>query len=193
MRRICVFCGSSAGDDPRYLEAAAHLGQAMASQGIQLVYGGSVMGMMGRLAGAVQEAGGEVIGIIPGVLLNRELPSPEISQLHVVKSMHERKTLMAELSDAFVALPGGLGTLEAFCELLTWGQLGLHRKPCGILNTDGFFNPLIQFFDHSVREGFLEPRHRRMVVVESRPTKLLDLLRAYEPPVVPRWIAEQET
>ncbi len=127
MRRICVFCGSSAGDDPRYLEAAATLGQAIASQGVQLVYGGSVMGMMGRLAHAVQEAGGEVIGIIPGVLMNRELPSPEISELHVVKSMHERKTLMAELSDAFVALPGGLGTLEAFCELLTWGQLGLHR------------------------------------------------------------------
>lgn len=134
MKRICVFCGSSAGEDLRYLDAAESFGQILAREQIELVYGGSQVGMMGRLASATLRAGGKVVGIIPGAMMNRELAHAELTELRVVTSLHERKSEMAELSDAFVALPGGLGTLEAFCELLTWGQLGVHRKPCAILD-----------------------------------------------------------
>ncbi len=137
MRRICVFCGSSAGENTRYLEAADRFGQILARESIELVYGGSRVGMMGRLAAATLQAGGRVIGIIPGAVMNRELAHQDLTELRVVRSLHERKSEMAELSDAFVALPGGLGTLEAFCELLTWGQLGLHQKPCAISWTPG--------------------------------------------------------
>jgi len=193
MKRICVFCGSAAGDDSRYLGAAHDFGRALAEEGLGLVFGGSRMGLMGRVATAATEAGGNVIGVIPGVLMNREVPFQEIDELRIVRSMHERKTEMAELADAFVALPGGLGTLEGFTELLTWGQLGLHRKPCGLLNVSGFFDHLIEFYDHAVKEGFVSRTNREMIIVEDSPDALLERLRDYTPPPVPRWIDSQET
>ena len=193
MKRICVFCGSSAGDDKRYLTAAADFGKALADAGIGLVCGGSRMGLMGRLAGTIQQAGGEVIGVVPGVLMRRELPFQEVADLRVVQSMHERKTVMAELSDAFVALPGGLGTLEAFTELLTWGQLGLHQKPCGILNTSGYYDPLITFYDHAMKEGFLSRSSREMILVDANAEKLIEQLRGYVAPDLPKWLDQGET
>lgn len=193
VKRICVFCGSSAGEDLRYLEAADRTGQILAREGIELVYGGSRVGVMGRLAAATLQAGGRVIGVIPGALINRELAHQELTELRVVKSMHDRKREMADLSDGFVALPGGLGTLEEFCEVLTWGQLGLHRKPCGLLDVGGFFQPLIRFFDHITREGFMARPHRDMVLVEEDAEALLARLRGYEPPATPRWIDPGQT
>lgn len=193
MNRICVFTGSTAGEDPRYLEAAQRFGELLAARGIGLVYGGSRMGMMGRLAQSVLDAGGEVVGIIPGALMNREVAHQEVSELRVVQSMHQRKAEMSGLADAFVALPGGLGTLESFCELLTWGQLGLHRKPCGVLDAGGYFEPLVRLLDHMVKEGFLAPTHRQMVLVESDPERLLESLGSYEAPSLPRWIEQRET
>ena len=193
MKRICVFCGSSAGEDGRYLEAADRFGQILAREGIELVYGGSRVGMMGRLAAATLQAGGKVVGIIPGAVMNRELAHQELTELRVVRSLHERKSEMAELSDAFVALPGGLGTVEAFFELLTWGQLGLHRKPCALLDVQGYFQPLIRFLDHMTHEGFMARPHRDMVLVEEDPDALIRRLRAYEPPAIPRWIEAEQT
>jgi uncharacterized protein (TIGR00730 family) len=193
MRRVCVFCGSTAGEDTRYLEAADRFGQILAREGIELVYGGSRVGIMGRLAAATLQAGGQVIGIIPGAVMNREVAHQELTELRVVRSLHERKSEMAELSDAFVALPGGLGTLEAFCELLTWAQLGLHQKPCAILDVGGYFQPLVAFFDHMTREGFMAKAHREMVLVESDPEVLLERLREYRPAETPRWIEVGET
>lgn len=193
MNRICVFCGSSAGDQSGYLEAATATGQLLAREDIGLVYGGSRVGVMGRLADSALEAGGTVIGVIPRPLVDREVAHQGLTELHVVASMHERKAAMAELSDAFVALPGGLGTLEEFCEVLTWAQLGLHRKPCGVLDVDGYFQPLVDLLDHMVREGFLARNHRAMVRVERTPEALLETLRAYRPPHLPRWIDVDET
>lgn len=193
IRRICVFCGSSAGEDPKYLDAAAAIGSLLAREEIGLVYGGSRVGLMGRLANTVLEAGGEVTGFIPRALVNREVAHTGLTDLHVVESMHERKAFMAEASDAFVALPGGLGTLEEFCEVLTWGQLGLHRKPCALLDIKDFFQPLIRFLNHAVKEGFLAPTHRSMVIVESDPEAVLRRLREYRAPAVPRWIEAEET
>ena len=193
LRRVCVFCGSSAGEDTRYLDAASEIGTLLADEGIELVYGGSRVGLMGRLAETVLAAGGRVIGVMPRALVNREVAHQDLHELRIVGSMHERKAEMAELADAFVALPGGLGTLEEFMEVLTWGQLGLHRKPCGLLDVGGYYRPLIRFLDHMVREGFLSHGNRGMVVVEPTPEALLDRLRGYEAPAVPRWIAEDET
>jgi uncharacterized protein (TIGR00730 family) len=193
MKRICVFCGSSAGEDPRYLEAADRFGNILAREGIGLVYGGSRVGMMGRLAAATLQAGGKVVGVIPGAVMNRELAHQELTELRVVKSLHERKSEMAALSDGFVALPGGLGTLEAFCELLTWGQLGLHRKPCAILNVGGYFQPLVGFFDHMTQEGYMGRAHRDMVLVEEDPEALVRRMREYQPPSTPQWIEAGQT
>jgi uncharacterized protein (TIGR00730 family) len=193
IKRLCVFCGSSAGEDLRYLEAADRFGQILAREGIELVYGGSRVGMMGRLAAATLQAGGRVIGVIPGAVMNRELAHQELTELRVVKSMHERKSEMAELSDGFVALPGGLGTLEAFCELLTWGQLGLHRKPCAILDAGGYFQPLVRFFDHMAREGFVARSHRDLVLVEEDPEALVQMMRDYQPVEIPRWIEASQS
>ena len=192
LRRICVFCGSSAGEDPRYLDAAAIFGELLAREGIGLIYGGSRVGIMGRLADTVLGAGGSVTGVIPGAIMKREVAHQELTDLRVVTSMHERKALMADLAHAFVARPGGIGTLEGFMEVLTWGQLGLHRKPCGLLDVSGYFQPLIRFLDHMVKEGFLGQSHRRIVMVETDPERLLERLRSYDPPAVPRWIEDGE-
>lgn len=193
LRWICVFCGSSAGEDPRYLDAASALGRLLVARGLGLVYGGSRVGLMGRLADTVLEGGGEVVGVIPRALVDREVAHGGLTELIITDSMHDRKATMAERSDAFLAAPGGIGTLEEFFEVLTWGQLGLHRKPCGILNTKGYFDPLIRLLDHAEREGFLHPAHRSMVLVHPEPGPLVDAMGRYEPPRVPRWIRPGET
>lgn len=193
MKRLCVFCGSSAGETSRYLEAASATGSLLARRGITLVYGGSRVGLMGRLADAALESGGEVVGVIPRPLTAREVAHDGLTRLHVVDSMHERKALMSDLADGFLALPGGLGTLEEFFEVLTWSQLGLHRKPCGLLDVAGYYEPLIGFLDRAVTHGFLAETHRRMIQVARDPDELLRRLAEYEPPEVPRWIGADQT
>ncbi len=192
MKRVCVFCGSRNGTRDQYVAAARRTGEALARRGIGLVYGGGGIGLMGVLADATMSAGGDVIGVIPEALMAREVAHRGLTDLRVVASMHERKALMAELSDAFVALPGGFGTLEEFCEALTWAQLGIHRKPCGLLNVEGFFDPLLALFDHAVRERFVSPDHRSLVVVEEDPERLLDALSRWEPPALERWMGREE-
>ena len=182
IRTICVYCGSGFGSDPVFEEAAAKLGQAMAERGIGLIYGGGNVGLMGTVAQSVLDHGGHVTGIIPQQLIQKEAAHRGIQDLIVVASMHQRKAQMADLSDGFIALPGGIGTLEGFFEILTWGQVGIHAKPCGVLNTAGYFDALTSFLDHAVREGFLTEAHRQTVMVESTPKALLERLRAYEPP-----------
>src|SRR5215510_2640889 len=176
MNRICVFCGSSTGFNPVYQEAAQTLGVALVRSGIGLVYGGGNVGLMGTIADAVMKGGGQVTGVIPEALVERELAHGDVTELIVVRSMHERKAKMAELSNAFIAMPGGYGTFEEFCEIITWAQLGLHRKPCGILNVAGYYDPLMALFDHAVAEGFLRPANRALVIQESDPGRLLDAL-----------------
>lgn len=193
MQRICVFCASSPGARPGYVAAAQQFGQTLARREIGLVYGGGRVGLMGAIADAVLQAGGDVIGVMPEALIAREIGHRGLSDLRVVGSMHERKALMAELADAFVALPGGFGTFEEFCEVLTWGQLGLHQKPCGILNTRGYYDPLLSMFDHAVAERFVRPDHRSLVIVGDTPEQLLDLLDQYQPVVVPKWIDRSDT
>jgi uncharacterized protein (TIGR00730 family) len=194
MERICVFCGSSPGADPAYAAAAADLGRLLATRGLGLVYGGGHVGLMGRLADAVLAEGGEVIGVLPEALVAKEIGHPGLSDLRVVGSMHERKALMAELSDAFVALPGGLGTVEELFEVYTWAQLGLHRKPCALLDVDGYYEDLAAFLAHAVEERFLREDHRAMLIVERDPRGLLERLRRFEPAaIVPKWIDREET
>jgi uncharacterized protein (TIGR00730 family) len=193
MKRVCVFCGSSVGLNSQYVEAARHLGRTLARRGLGLVYGGGSVGLMGALADAGLEAGGEVVGVIPRALQLREIGHARLTALHVVSSMHERKAKMAELADAFVALPGGMGTLEEFAEILTWAQLGLHAKPCGLLDVAGYWQPLVAFFDHAVAEGFIRPEHRRFVVAADRSEALLDALERHCPPSVQRWIDDRTT
>jgi uncharacterized protein (TIGR00730 family) len=176
MRRICVFCGSSAGARDAYRQTALATGRAIAHRALGLVYGGASVGLMGALADGALGAGGEVIGVIPGPLRAKEIAHAGLTQLEVVGSMHERKARMAELADAFIALPGGLGTLEEMSEVLTWAQLGLHHKPCGLLDVEGYWAPLVAFLDQAVRERFLHPRHRQLLVVEQDPEALLDRL-----------------
>jgi uncharacterized protein (TIGR00730 family) len=181
MNRICVFCGTNPGSRPAYGAAARQLGQVLAEAGIELVYGGASVGIMGQLADSVQEHGGHVTGIIPQQLVEKEAAHTGIRNLIVVASMHQRKSQMADLSDGFVALPGGIGTLEGFFEILTWGQLGIHAKPSGILNVEGYFDGLTGFLDHAVREGFLTEAHRNAIIVESSPGPLLERMRAFTP------------
>ena len=182
LNRICVFCGTNAGSRPAYGVAARDLGRVLAEQGIELVYGGASVGVMGELADAVQEHGGHVTGIIPQQLMEKEAAHTGIRNLIVVASMHQRKSQMADMSDGFIAFPGGIGTLEGFFEVLTWGQLGIHAKPAGILNVERYFDGLTGFLDHAVREGFLTEAHRKNIIVESDPGVLLDRLRSYAPP-----------
>lgn len=193
MKSICVFCGSSFGTAPAYEEAARRLGRMLADEGITLIYGGGNVGLMGAVADAALEAGGEVIGVIPKALMRREIGHPGLTELHVVGSMHERKAKMAELSEGFVALPGGTGTLEELFEVLTWAQLGEHDKPCGLLDVAGYYGPLLAVLDHMVEQGFLEEQHRKMLLVEREPAALLERFARYEPPRVAKWIDSPET
>jgi hypothetical protein len=188
MKRVCVFCGSSPGARPAYAEAARLLGRELAARGLGLVYGGGGIGLMRVVADAVLAAGGEVVGVIPEALQSKELGHDGLTRLHVVGSMHERKALMADLADAFVAMPGGMGTLEEVAEVLTWAQLGLHRKPCALLNAEGYWDPLVAFFDHAVAERFARPEHRAMVLVDRDPAALLDALGRWQPPPVEQWL-----
>ncbi|BAY43225.1 hypothetical protein SAMD00079811_08040 [Scytonema sp. HK-05] len=191
MKYVCVFCGSSMGVQPAYQQAALAMGEALARRELGLVYGGGNVGLMGTIADATLAAGGEVIGVIPDFMVAKEIAHAGLTQLHIVKSMHERKTMMAQLSDAFVALPGGYGTLEEFCEVLTWAQLGLHQKPFGLLNVNGYYSPLLKFFDQAVTEEFLRPINRSLVLEASEPENLLDLLANYQPQYVDKWIRKE--
>jgi uncharacterized protein (TIGR00730 family) len=193
MRRLCVFCGSQTGRLAAYADAASALGRLLAERRIGLVYGGGRVGMMGVLADSVLAHGGEAIGVIPQSLVERELAHTGVTDLRIVTSMHERKALMAELSDAFIALPGGFGTFEEFCEVTTWVQLGLHQKPCGLLNVAGFFDPLLQLFDHATEQGFIHPQHRSIVIVASDPAALIERISQYCPPPQRQWIDVSET
>ncbi|NPV93050.1 MAG: TIGR00730 family Rossman fold protein [Firmicutes bacterium] len=192
MRRVCVFCGSSPRTDPRYRQAAERLGRLLAEEGLTVVYGGARIGLMGAMAEATLQQGGKVIGVIPQALVDREIAHPDLTELHIVKSMHQRKALMAELADGFIALPGGLGTLEEFCEVLTWAQLGMHQKPCGMLNLDGYYQHLIEFFDHAVSECFFSPENRSMILIEQEPGLLLQRMRSYRPGQMEKWITPAE-
>ena len=173
MKRVCVFCGSSMGSKPAYAKAARQLGNVLASRNLGLVYGGTDVGTMGELANAALEAGGEVIGIVPRIFIERKIAHAAVSDLRVVDAMHERKGLMAELSDAFIALPGGLGTIDEIFEMITWTQLGLHRKPCGFLNVCGYYSKLADFLDYAVSEGFIREPHRSLILVDENPDVLL--------------------
>jgi len=194
VRRLCVFCGSSPGARPAYGEAAEELGRLLVAEGIGLVYGGGKVGLMGRLADAVLAEGGEAIGVMPEALVAKEIGHPGLDDMRVVGSMHERKALMADLSDAFVALPGGLGTVEELFEVYTWSQLGLHLKPCALLDVEGYYEGLATFLSHAVQERFVRADHRDMLIVEREPRLLVERLRAFEPAaVVPKWIDRGET
>ena len=188
MKRVCVFLGSNPGNKPDYLNAAQDMGRELARRGITTVYGGSNVGLMGALANAALAAGGEVIGVIPEALQRKEIAHTGLTEQHIVGSMHERKALMAELSDAFIALPGGMGTLEELCEMLTWAQLGFHKKPCGLLDVDGYYASLNLFLDNAVTQGFIHAGHRGMLLSDRTPGALLDQFGGYVAPVVNKWI-----
>jgi uncharacterized protein (TIGR00730 family) len=193
MRRLCVFCGSKSGARPSYAEATRQLGEAIVRRGLGLVYGAGHVGLMGVLADAVLDAGGEVIGVIPQALVDKELAHVGLTAMHVVASMHDRKALMADLSDAFLSLPGAFGTADEFFEILTWAQLGMHAKPIGLLNVAGFFEPLLAWLDHTVSEGFLRERHRRLLMIGDDPEEMLDrLMGAHPAPVEPKWIEDKD-
>lgn len=186
MRRICVFCGSSRGASPEYARVAREMGCLLVAMGVGLVYGGASGGLMGSVADAVLAEGGEAVGVLPRVLEGKEIPHPGLTALHRVGSMHERKALMADLSDGFIALPGGLGTLEEFFEVLTWAQLGMHTKPCGLLNVGGYYDRLIAFLDHAQAEQFVRERQRSLLLVAETPSELLGKFAGFVAPVVDR-------
>jgi uncharacterized protein (TIGR00730 family) len=188
MRRICVYAGSNPGHDPAFADTAAELAREAVSRGLGLVYGGGKVGLMGVLADAALEAGGEVIGVMPQHLIDREIGHAGVTELRVVGSMHERKALMEELSDGFVALPGGAGTLEELIEVYTWAQLGLHRKPMGVLNVSGYYDGLAGLFDHAVAQGFIRQEHRDALHFSAAPAELLDLFESWEPQYHSKWM-----
>jgi uncharacterized protein (TIGR00730 family) len=190
IERLCVYCGSSVGARPAYRDAATRLGALMAARGIELVYGGGRVGLMGAIADGALGAGGRVIGVIPRALMDRELGHKGIQDLRIVADMHERKMTMADCADAFVAMPGGWGTLEELTEMLTWLQLGIHAKPIGLLNVDGYFDGFVAFAEHMVAERFVRPEHRNLLSVESDPEALLERLTAPMPPPVAKWLDE---
>ena len=197
MKSICVFCGSNAGRDPRYRAEAEKLGQLLAARGIELVYGGGNIGLMGAVADACLAAGGSVISVIPEALMGKEVAGRAVdhralTRMEVVDSMHTRKARMVELSDGFIALPGGFGTFEEFCEVLTWGQLGFHVKPMGLLNVNGFYDPLLALFKHAVGEGFLREPNREMALADTEIERLLDAMAAYRPESVSKWLKEEK-
>jgi len=193
MKRICVFCGSNSGIDPIYLATAEKVGKFLADNGIELVFGGGRVGLMGKIADTVMENGGKVIGIIPQALSEREVAHQGLTELHVVGSMHERKAMMADLADGFIALPGGVGTFEEFCEIVTWAQLGIHKKPCALMNVGGFYDSFIAMFDHSMNQGFIRPQHRALVLVESEIDKLYKAMLEYRPPIVEKWLDKESS
>jgi uncharacterized protein (TIGR00730 family) len=194
VERVCVFCGASPGARPAYAEATEELARLLVQDGIGVVYGGGGVGLMGKLADAVLAEGGEAIGVIPRALVDREIGHKGLTELRVVDSMHERKALMADLSDAFIALPGGLGTLEELFEVYTWSQLGLHQKPCGLLDVEGYYSGIAEFLRHAVQERFLREEHRAMLMVEREPRALLDRLGRWKPGVVqPKWVDREES
>ena len=192
LKRLCVFCGSSAGIDPVHRQAATDFGRMLAADGIELVFGGGSVGLMGAIADAVLQAGGRVIGVIPRFLATRELLHEGVTEVRLTDNMHERKALMSELSDAFVALPGGLGTFEELFEVLTWAQLGLHGKPIGLLNSAGYFDPLGAMIDRAITDGFCREEHRRLFVVDDQPARLMRRLREHQPPPVKKWIRSSD-
>lgn len=194
MRTVCVFCGSSPGARPEYARATEAFGQLLAAENIGVVFGGGGVGLMGKLADAVLAQGGQITGVIPHALVDREIGHRGVEDMRVVDSMHERKALMAELADAFVALPGGIGTLEELFEIFTWSQLGLHDKPLALLDVEGYYERIAAFLDHAVRERFLSAQQRAGLIVERDADRLLERLRAYEPDAVkPKWIDRDET
>jgi uncharacterized protein (TIGR00730 family) len=188
MDRVCVYAGSNPGRDPAYMESAAALGGLLARRGIGLVYGGAKAGLMGALADAALAEDGEVVGVMPQALIDREIGHPGLSGMHIVGSMHERKAMMAELSGGFIALPGGAGTLEELIEMFTWLQLGFHRKPIGVLNVSGYYDGLAALFDHAVQEEFVRPPHRAALVIEADAERLLDRFATWEAPAVKKWV-----
>lgn len=190
--RLCIFSGSNSGNRPAYLDAACQLGAGLAKAGIGVVYGGASVGLMGAMANAALEQGGEVIGIIPQSLVDKEISHSGLADLRIVGSMHERKAMMSQLSDGFVALPGGLGTLEELFEVWTWAQLGHHQKPCAVLNVEGFYQGLLSFLDRVVDEAFIKKQHRDMLVVASSVSELLAAIRDYRPPQTTKWIGRGE-
>lgn len=197
MKRICVFCGANAGNNPRYRAEAEKLGRLLAARGIELVYGAGNIGLMGAVADACLEAGGTVIGVIPEALMGKEVAGRPVdhralTRIEVVDSMHTRKARMAELADGFIALPGGFGTFEEFCEVLTWGQLGFHAKPMGLLNVNGYYDPLLALFDHAVNEGFLRPQNRAMALADTNIERLLGTMSSYQAEPVSKWLTEEK-
>ena len=191
-RRICVFCGSNVGSNPAYRQTAESLGLLLAHRKIGLVYGGGNIGLMGVLADSVLAAGGRAIGVIPESLMQKEVGHAGLTELRIVKSMHERKALMSDLSDGFIAMPGGFGTFEEFCEVVTWSQLGIQSKPCGLLNVEGYYDPLLELFDHAVREGFLRDENRGLVLEDRDAKRLLAKMAAFVPAAVEKWIWKVE-
>ncbi len=187
-----MFCGSNLGISPAYRDAAVIMGKLLAARGIELVYGGGNIGLMGVLADAVLESSGRVIGVIPESLMAKEVGHEGLTELRTVKSMHERKALMADLSDGFIAMPGGFGTFEEFCEVITWSQLGIHTKPCGLLNIEGYYDPLLKLFDHAVREGFLREENRELVLADRDPEELLVKMAKFRAPTIGKWIGREE-
>ncbi len=193
MKRICVFCGSNVGAKQIYADSARELGIILAKRKLGLVYGGGRVGLMGILADSVLAEGGEVTGIIPQGLFTKEVAHEGLTELRFVGSMHQRKAMMVELSDGFIALPGGYGTTEEFCEVITWAQLGIHHKPCGVLNIEGFFTSLLSFLDHAVEEHFLRAEHRALVLEDEKPESLLNKMSDYHPPDLQKWMDLDET
>lgn len=193
MRRLCVFCGSKTGSDPLFAAQAKKLGELLAEQGICLVYGGGSVGLMGVIADAVLDAGGEVIGVLPEMLATKELLHPRVQQMHVVESMHARKAKMAELADAFAALPGGYGTLEELFEVVTWAQLGIHQKAIGLLNTNHYYDPLVDLIDRAIDSGLIKEKNRQLLVVSDSPEDLLEKMKSHQPPPEKKWLSVEET
>jgi uncharacterized protein (TIGR00730 family) len=192
LRRLCVFCGSSSGVHPSYAQAAQTVARLLCRRGIELVYGGGNVGLMGTLADACLQAGGRVVGVIPQALADKEVAHTGLTELRVVSSMHERKSVMADLSDAFVALPGGYGTWEELFEVLSWSQLGIQRKACGLLNVNGYYDPLLELADKAVSQGFLREAHRDLLLSDDDPERLLERLSSYSVPTVEKWIGRRE-
>jgi len=193
MKNICVYCGSNPGRQEAYSSAARALAKSLVDRNLGLVYGGASVGIMGLIADTVLQLGGRAVGVIPEALVRKEVAHKSLTELHVTQSMHERKTLMAELSDGFIAMPGGIGTLEEIFEIWTWAQLGIHAKPCGLLNAAGYFDALTTFLDHAVAEQFVKPPHRAILIVEQTPDVLLDRFASYQAPTVQKWVEKAET